>query len=347
MKTSQRRLTALAMLAVLTVWGLDLAEARHAVFAERTAKARAVVEAAHSLIGSYIAREQSGTISRADAQKAALAVVAQLRDAEGNYVWVNDRRPVMLMHPVRMDWVGKDVMGVKDADGRAPFVEIVAMVQLNGTGVVEYRWPGVDGAPGAAGAEPEAELAMVEGVPEWGWIIGSEVPIAAIDGVFLRRAGLAALGLAGVLLMLWGGSSVLAPGRRPPQASPVDEEELLLAESLVAVEEPESEERFEPEPTGPSLAEMAVIERVEDSSHQLAAMVGQIDDIAFQTHLLALNAVVEAAHAGAAGKGFAEVATDLRALARRSAEATRDLKVVMTKHAEQLGAMGVRGSLGE
>ncbi|HLN24265.1 MAG TPA: cache domain-containing protein, partial [Patescibacteria group bacterium] len=173
MTTSQRRMTGIAVLAVLTVWGLDLAEARHAVFAERTAKAHAVVEVAHSLIGSYIAREQSGAMTRTAAQKAALAVVAQMRSAEGGYVWVNDHRPVMLMHPVRVDWVGKDVMGIKDADGRAPFVDIVAMVQLNGSGTVEYRWP-----PGAAGAEPVAELATVEGVPEWGWIIGSEVPVA-------------------------------------------------------------------------------------------------------------------------------------------------------------------------
>ena len=49
------------------------------------------------------------------------------------------------------------------------------------------------------------------------------------------------------------------------------------------------------------------MERIEQSSHQIANIIGVIDEIAFQTNLLALNAGVEAARAGEAGKGFAVV----------------------------------------
>ena len=78
--------------------------------------------------------------------------------------------------------------------------------------------------------------------------------------------------------------------------------------------------------------------RIEQASSEISQIINVIDEIAFQTNLLALNAGVEAARAGDAGKGFAVVAQEVRELAQRSAHAAKDIKTLITKSGEEVGA---------
>lgn len=69
---------------------------------------------------------------------------------------------------------------------------------------------------------------------------------------------------------------------------------------------------------------LAAMQDISDSSHEIVKIIKTIEDIAFQTNILSLNASVEAARAGEDGRGFAVVAGEIRNLAVKSAQASKN-----------------------
>ena len=83
---------------------------------------------------------------------------------------------------------------------------------------------------------------------------------------------------------------------------------------------------------------LGAMSQISEMSAETAKIIKTIDDIAFQTNILALNASVEAARAGAAGKGFTVVADEVRNLAGKSAEAAKRTSKLINKTAEAVAS---------
>ncbi len=75
---------------------------------------------------------------------------------------------------------------------------------------------------------------------------------------------------------------------------------------------------------------------MQEASQRVFEVVKVIDDVAFQTSMLSLNAAVEAARAGESGKGFSVVASEVRQLAQRVGESAEEIRTLITQASDQL-----------
>lgn len=138
-----------------------------------------------------------------DMQAEALRQVGKMRLADGNYFWINDTGPRMIMHPIKPELNGKDVGGIKDTRGKYLFREFVTATNTGGAGFVDYYW----GKPGESGDYPK--LSYVKLFEPWGWIVGMGVYIDNIDAAVADKQMLLDDTVTHMLLVVVGVSLLL------------------------------------------------------------------------------------------------------------------------------------------
>ncbi|UFZ01477.1 cache domain-containing protein [Bradyrhizobium ontarionense] len=162
-----------------------------------------------------IAREEYDTIARDKvapeaAQKMAAERIGKLRYGSGDYFWINDMVPKMVMHPVKPELNGQALADNKDPTGKRLFVEMVDVVKRQGAGVVDYMWP----KPGKDAPQPK--MSYVAGFEPWGWIIGTGVYVDDLEAqMWESKRGVF---IAAMLVILVLGAVTLVIARRMSSA---------------------------------------------------------------------------------------------------------------------------------
>ena len=143
-------------------------------------KTREMVYTALGILDSLHQKEQTGALTREEAQSRARATIASMTFGENrqDYFWINDYHPRMIMHPFRPDLDGADISGFQDPQGLNLFVEMVEVVQKQNTGYVEYLWQYYDDKE-----RIEPKISYVAGFEPWEWIVGTGVYIHDVEKV--------------------------------------------------------------------------------------------------------------------------------------------------------------------
>jgi len=155
------------------------------------ASALSVVEAQHAAV-------EGGTVSEQTAQAAALDFLRAIRFRDADYLFVLDENGTMVMHPMKPELVGTDVLDQKDPNGKFFFREMVEVAGHGGNGFVEYQWSR------SAGSPPVDKLSRVVGFQPWGWIIGTGIYVDDLRASNTETAFLLTAVTAGMAVVIGG-----------------------------------------------------------------------------------------------------------------------------------------------
>ncbi len=175
--------TPVFVIAIFTVAlaGISLTSLKEAMLQERLVKIEDISNTARNIAARYHEMEKAGTLTPEEAQQRAIEAISAMRFEDGkNYLFVFDNQSVTISH-AKASLIGKDLSGLKDANGVQIIPELVKLADAGG-GSLQYLWP-------RAGSDiPIEKWGFAVGFGPWKWMIGTGVYIDDLEAAFWNQA---------------------------------------------------------------------------------------------------------------------------------------------------------------
>ncbi|CBJ43470.1 methyl-accepting chemotaxis protein [Ralstonia solanacearum] len=189
-------LIALTLLSVFYAY-----QARGIRIEERKNTLVSVTSMALNLVKQYDDLVRGGVLTKEEAQKQALERFRALRYDKDGYFTITRSDNVVVMHPIKPEFIGKDQSGFKDAQGNSVYVNLTGAARQSNGGFTSYVWPHV------GGTELVPKTAYALRYEPWDWVFSTGAYMDDINAAFMtslyESGGL--LLLAGTVLVLLAG----------------------------------------------------------------------------------------------------------------------------------------------
>lgn len=168
-------------------------------------KKEMVKEQTHSIFGvieEHYNLANEGKWSHDEAKKITLELIRNIRYGENHqdYFWINDREPIMLMHPYTPELEGQNIDNYTDPDGTRLFHNMVKITDEQGEGYSEYMWQFHNDS-----ANIVQKISYVKLFEPWGWIIGTGIYIEDVKediASITNRITIISLGILAIISLI-------------------------------------------------------------------------------------------------------------------------------------------------